>query len=49
MDLKIYYQKIRERKREIDEPFPVVMSRETQDGGKAGVSTEVTSGDWPPR
>jgi len=42
MDLKIYYQKIREKRASIAEPFPVVASHETADGGKTGVLTEVT-------
>ncbi|MBI1792240.1 MAG: hypothetical protein HYR60_32355 [Acidobacteria bacterium] len=39
--MKIYYQKIRELQRGIAEEYPVVMSLETPDGGKAGVATEV--------
>ena len=42
MDLRIYYQKIREKRAGIAEPFPVVVSCDTPDGGKAGVMTEVT-------
>jgi len=41
VDLKIYYQKIRDAAGAIPEEFPVVVSSETQDGGKAGVCTEV--------
>lgn len=41
MDLRIYYQKIRDEQQKIAEPFPVVVSLETQDGGRAGVQTEV--------
>jgi hypothetical protein len=41
MDLKIYYQKIRDEQEKIADPFPVVVSLETQDGGRAGVQTEV--------
>ncbi len=41
MDLKIYYQKIRDERDKIEEKYPVVVSLETQDGGKAGVPTEV--------
>ncbi len=41
MDLTIYYQKVRAERERIEEPFPVVMSLETQDGGRAGVPTEV--------
>jgi hypothetical protein len=42
MDLKIYYQKIRETQGKIADEFPVVVSQETQDGGKAGVAMEVS-------
>jgi hypothetical protein len=41
MDLKIYYSKIREAEKKIPEAFAVVTSRETADGGKPGVYTEV--------
>jgi len=41
MDLKAYYQKIRELERSFKNTFPVVVSRETADGGVAGVKTEV--------
>lgn len=41
MDLKRYYQKIREVESGIGEPFAVVVSLETPDGGKAGTMTEV--------
>ena len=37
MDLKLYYQKIRELERGFKAAFPVVVSRETPDGGVAGV------------
>lgn len=42
MDLKIYYQKIRETRRQITDEFPIVVSKETPDGGKKGRLTEVT-------
>ena len=42
MDLKLYYQKIRDKESEITEAFPIVVSNETADGGKLGVLTEVT-------
>ena len=42
MDLTLYYQKIRDAEARITEAFPVVVSHETPDGGKAGVLTEVT-------
>ena len=44
MDLRQYYQKIRDLEATIGEPFPVVVSEETQDGGKAGARTEVPRG-----
>jgi hypothetical protein len=44
MDLKLYYQKIRDVESKITEAFPVVVSHETADGGKPGVLTEVTPG-----
>ncbi len=42
MDLKLYYQKVRDTEAEIAEAFPVVVSKETQDGGKDGRCAEVT-------
>jgi hypothetical protein len=44
MDLRQYYQKIRDKQSEITEAYPIVVSNETADGGKAGVLTEVTPG-----
>ena len=44
MDLKRYYQKIRELEASITDAFAVVVSLETPDGGKAGILSEV-----PPR
>ncbi len=41
MDLKLYYQKIREIESRITEEFPIVVSRETGDGGKEGTKVEV--------
>jgi hypothetical protein len=41
MDLKLYYQKIRETEAKIAEPYPIVKSLETADGGKPGALTEV--------
>ena len=41
MDLILYYNKIREQQQEIGEDFPVVISNQTGDGGKAGHPTEV--------
>ena len=42
MDLRIYYEKIREIERTIVEEFPIMVSHATPDGGKAGTLTEVT-------
>jgi len=41
MDLKIYYQKIRNQRSTIRDEFPIVVSNETPDGGKSGALTEV--------
>jgi ribosomal protein L9 len=41
MDLRIYYQKIRDVEMTIGTEFPVVKSKETADGGKSGTLTEV--------
>jgi hypothetical protein len=44
MDLRAYYQKIREIETRIEEAFAIVVSLETGDGGKAGIATEVSRG-----
>lgn len=41
MDLRLYYQKLRKIEGEIKDEFPVVISRETTDGGKPGLKTQV--------
>ena len=41
MDLKRYYQKIRQVESTIEDTFAVVVSLETPDGGKGGALTEV--------
>jgi len=41
MDLKVYYQKIRETRQKLPEKDVVIVSHETLDGGRAGVCTEV--------
>jgi hypothetical protein len=41
MDLHAYYQKLRKIEKEIQDEFPVVVSRETSDGGKRGLLTQV--------
>ena len=42
MDLKLYYQKIRDTESKIPDAFPVIVSQETDDGGKAGSCAEVS-------
>ena len=42
MDLRLYYQKIRDTQAKITGPFPVIESCETPDGGFAGRLTEAT-------
>ena len=42
MNLKLYFEKIRDTESQIDETFPLVVSKDTEDGGKAGRYTEVT-------
>src|SRR5713101_634180 len=41
MDLKAYYQKIRDLEQDLKATDAVVVSLETPDGGAAGLSTEV--------
>ncbi len=41
MDLRAYYRKIRKIESGIEEPLVVIVSRETPDGGKAGVKAEI--------
>jgi hypothetical protein len=42
MDLKQFFRKLRQIEADILAPFVVVVSKETPDGGKAGVLTEVS-------
>jgi len=42
MDVRIYFQKVRQIEAAILKPHAVVVSLETPDGGKAGMLTEVT-------
>jgi hypothetical protein len=44
MDLRAYYQKIRDIQSKIVEEFVVVVSLDTADGGRAGAFTEVSRG-----
>lgn len=41
MDLRQYFRKIREVEASLSEPYPVVSSLETADGGKTGTISEV--------
>jgi hypothetical protein len=41
MDLRVYYQKIREVEAKIPGPYAAVISLATPDGGKAGIVTDV--------
>lgn len=43
MNLKAYYQKIREVERTLVEPYTVLVSHATPDGGRDGVFIEVPS------
>jgi hypothetical protein len=42
MDIRAYFQKIREIEKNIADPYVVVVSLETPEGGKPGRSTEVS-------
>jgi hypothetical protein len=42
MDVRVYFQKVRQTEASIGEPQPVVVSLDTPDGGREGVRTEVT-------
>jgi hypothetical protein len=42
MDLRVFYQKLRQIESQIVDAHPVLVSHETPDGGKAGVRTEVS-------
>ncbi len=42
MDLREYYENIREITATIDTEFTVVVSKKTPDGGRPGIMTEVT-------
>jgi predicted Zn-dependent protease len=44
MDLKIFFQKLKQTEASIAEAHVVVVSLETPDGGRAGVRTEVSRG-----
>lgn len=42
MDLRIFFHKIRKLEQEIGDHHVVVVSLETQDGGRPGIRTEVS-------
>ena len=42
MDVRQYYRKIREAENSILEPYPLMVSLETTDGGKPGLISEVS-------
>ena len=42
MDLRAYYRKVREVESSLPQAFVILVSRETPDGGKAGVMSEVS-------
>jgi len=42
VDVKQYYRKVGEAESNIHEQYPLLVSLETEDGGKAGVMSEVT-------
>jgi len=42
VDVKQYYRKIREVEAGLNEPYLLVVSQETSDGGKAGLVSEVS-------
>jgi len=44
MNLKVYFQNIRQLEASIGEPHVVIISQETPDGGRPGVGSEVPRG-----
>jgi hypothetical protein len=42
VDLRQYFKKIRETEAALAEPFPLIVSLETPEGGKSGVISEVS-------
>jgi len=40
MDLRVYYQKLRQVESSISEPYVIIVSNATPDGGRAGALTE---------
>lgn len=44
MDLRLFYQKVRQLEKEIPGSYAMVVSNETPDGGRQGQTTEVPKG-----
>lgn len=42
MDLQLHYGKMRQEEQKMTDEFPVIVSNETSDGGKANIFVEVT-------
>ena len=42
MDLRTYYQNIRTTEGTFEDTYPIIISKDTGDGGKSGNATEVT-------
>jgi hypothetical protein len=42
MDIRQYFKKIRDIEASIKEPYPLIVSADTEDGGKAGTVMEVS-------
>ena len=42
MDLKVYYKRVREIEQTMSDPFVLIVSEATDDGGKEGVRSEVS-------
>jgi hypothetical protein len=42
MDLRQYFKKIKDTELSIEEPYPLIVSLDTTDGGKAGTVVEVS-------
>jgi hypothetical protein len=42
MNVKQYFQKVRDTEAGITERFPIIISNDTEDGGKAGIYSEVS-------
>jgi hypothetical protein len=42
MDLQLHYNKMRQEESRMTTEFPVIISHETADGGRAGIMAEVT-------